>query len=309
MSTVALFVFNRPFETSVVLSALKSIGVTRLLVVADGPRAGVDTDIINCQAVRDQILSIDWVNDKRINFSEENLGLKARFGSGLHWVFEQVDEAIIIEDDCVPTRDFIDFARRSLEQFRDDESIGMIQGWSILNRLPLPSAHYLSYRPKIWGWATWSRAVRGYDPDSVLPPHKVAMRRLANLGYPPLEARSFLKKLRTASAIGTWDYQWAWHLLAQRQGSIAPTKSLVANIGFGPDATHTKSSMGVFDDVASDGNKDFLEHRLGSWSRLLDLAEGPFLTFLLIKSAFLSPRVFIETAASRVRNLLSKETN
>jgi hypothetical protein len=39
--------------------------------------------------------------------------------------------------------------------------------------------------------------------------------------------------------IDTWDYQWLYACWSQSGLSIVPSRNLVTNIGFGPDATHT----------------------------------------------------------------------
>ena len=38
-----------------------------------------------------------------------------------------------------------------------------------------------------------------------------------------------------------WDYQWLFALWCQNGLSVVPSENLVSNIGFGPDATHTRS--------------------------------------------------------------------
>jgi hypothetical protein len=40
----------------------------------------------------------------------------------------------------------------------------------------------------------------------------------------------------------TWDFQWAYTNLMSHALSIVPRVNLLENIGFGPDATHTKSA-------------------------------------------------------------------
>ena len=57
-----------------------------------------------------------------------NLGCGARVSSGLDWVFDAVDEAIVIEDDCLPHPSFFPFAEAMLARYRDDERIGMVAG-------------------------------------------------------------------------------------------------------------------------------------------------------------------------------------
>ncbi len=48
--------------------------------------------------------------------------------SGLQWVFDQVDEAIILEDDCIPDASFFPFCAELLERYRDDERVMAVSG-------------------------------------------------------------------------------------------------------------------------------------------------------------------------------------
>ena len=43
--------------------------------------------------------------------------------------------------------------------------------------------------------------------------------------------------------IDTWDYQWSYAKLINSRLSIIPCKNSIENIGFGPEATHTKAAV------------------------------------------------------------------
>ena len=79
-------------------------------------------------AAREIINRVDWDCEVITNFSDVNLGCKRRLSSGLDWVFVQVEEAIILEDDCVPDPTFFRFCQQLLEYYRHNQRIGMITG-------------------------------------------------------------------------------------------------------------------------------------------------------------------------------------
>ena len=62
-----------------------------------------------CDDARAVLRQIDWPCDVRINFADYNMGCRRRVSSGLHWVFTQVEEAIILEDDCLADESFFPF--------------------------------------------------------------------------------------------------------------------------------------------------------------------------------------------------------
>src|SRR5579862_7569815 len=97
---VVLIIFRRPEETARVIGAIAQARPERLFVIADGPRADSPDEARACSAARERLEQIRWPCNISVEMSDANLGLKRRVESGLLWVFSQVDEAIILEDDC-----------------------------------------------------------------------------------------------------------------------------------------------------------------------------------------------------------------
>ena len=103
---VALLIFNRPETTACVFEVVRAAKPPKLLVVADRPRLDKVGENEKCTAARSIVQRIDWPCTLLTSFSEENLGCKQRISTGLEWVFSHVEEAIILEDDCLPHPDF-----------------------------------------------------------------------------------------------------------------------------------------------------------------------------------------------------------
>lgn len=103
---VAFIIFNRPDTTARVFAEIAKAKPPKLLVVADGPREDKVGEAEKCAATRAIINQVDWPCEVLTNYSDVNLGCKNRVSSGLDWVFEQVEEAIILEDDCLPDPTF-----------------------------------------------------------------------------------------------------------------------------------------------------------------------------------------------------------
>src|SRR5512139_860840 len=103
---VAFIIFNRPDTTERVFGEIAKARPPKLLVVADVPRENRPGEAEKCAVTRDVIKRVDWDCEVLTNFSDVNLGCKKRVSSGIDWVFEQVEEAIILEDDCLPDPTF-----------------------------------------------------------------------------------------------------------------------------------------------------------------------------------------------------------
>jgi len=242
-SPVALIVFNRPEQTARVFEEIRKARPPLLLVVADGPRKGRPDDMAQCEKVRAIIDSVDWPCDVRKNYAEVNLGCGRRVSSGISWVFNEVEEAIFVEDDCLPHPTFFRFCEDLLEKYRHDEKVGFIGGVNFSFHGPvLNHSYYFSRGHYIWGWASWRRAWKGYDYDMKQWPELRATHWLRDLFSDPQVVRYYTLNfdLTHRHELDTWDFQWVFHCWRKNRWEIMPSVNLVANIGHDRgDATHT----------------------------------------------------------------------
>src|SRR5919199_1474665 len=239
---VAFLIFNRPSLTSIVFDAIAQAKPKKLLVVADGPRFPEEAD--KCRQARAVIERVDWTCDVLTNFSEINLGCKHRVSSGLDWVFSQVEEAIILEDDCLPAPSFFYFCQTLLAHYRHDERIMHISGSNLQRgHTRTDYSYYFSKYGGIWGWASWRRAWKHYDKDMKTWPEFTTTKMIESVFEDPDEQEYWLNILEHTykGLIDTWDYQWFYARWSQSELSIVPNSNLVSNIGFCSDATHTHS--------------------------------------------------------------------
>lgn len=251
---VALLIFNRPDKTEKVLEVIRQVKPDKLLIVADGPREDHSDDVERCKAARAVIDSVDWNCQVLKNYSDVNLGCGKRPATGITWIFEQVEEAIILEDDCLPHPDFFYFCEIMLERYRNDSRVMMISGTNFLGewKSDIQSYHF-SYMGGIWGWASWRRAWNHFDYHIKLWGESEVQERirdvLCNEKLFKKREEIFWKTYRNSEPISWWDYQWSFARLSQSGLSIVPSVNLISNIGFGEDSTHTKSTQSKVADL------------------------------------------------------------
>jgi hypothetical protein len=244
---VAFIIFNRPDLTAQVFRAIAAAKPSKLLIIADGPRSDREGESEKCAAARRIVDEVDWDCEVLTNYSEENLGCKARIASGLTWVFQQVEEAIILEDDCVPEHSFFGYCSDLLKRYREDARIFHISGTKVLrdaNR-PRPDgySYWFSRFPQIWGWATWRRAWAHYDVTMSRWPEFKKSEKFAALCRDTAEREYWISTIERVYSGGfnTWDAAWLLACWLNNAISIAPSRNLVSNLGFRTDATHTKT--------------------------------------------------------------------
>ncbi len=241
---VVLFLFNRPAETERLLKQIALVRPTNLLVVCDGPRTNHPTDSSRCAEVKSLIeRGITWPTTLITNYADKNLGCKVRVASGIDWIFENFDRAIILEDDCIPDPTFFQYCEALLEYYKDHQDMGMISGDNFLpSGLSVDHSYYFSRYTHIWGWATWKRAWKQYDIGMTSWPTLRDSGWLESLFSHPLEAQYWKETFERTynGTVNTWDYQWLFASWVAGLLTILPKRNLVSNIGFGPSATHTE---------------------------------------------------------------------
>jgi len=238
---VALFVFNRPQQTARVFEAIARARPTRLFIVADGPRT--EAERAECEAVREVVSHVDWPCTVSHKYSRHNLGCRRCVASGLDWVFSEVEEAIVLEDDCVPDVTFFGFCSELLEYYRHDTQVMHISGdnfkWWYRR---CSGSYYFSKYPHIWGWATWRRAWQLYDDDMKQWPQ---FRDSGGLDFlcDDHRDRVFWTDWLNATYSGkmnSWAIRWLFACWLHGGISVCPKVNLVENIGFDKRATHTQ---------------------------------------------------------------------
>lgn len=240
---IALITFNRPEHTARVLDAVAAARPETLYLFADGPRPDRPDDIPKCEAVRALVDRIDWECDLRTNFSDRNLGCKYGPIAGIDWVFETAEEAIILEDDCLPHASFFRYCSEMLEHYRHDERVMMLSGYNYYGGSADSKYSYdFSILGSTWGWATWRRAWLLNDPELKNWDEAVGMRLIENLFQDPVHVRYWhevFDKILSGRLSDAWDYQWMFSCWFNSGYRIVPSVNLISNIGFGEDATHT----------------------------------------------------------------------
>lgn len=248
-TSVAFLIFKRADTTEKVFEAIRQAKPYKLLVVADGPREDRTDEAEKCEATRAIIDRVDWKCEVLKNYSEINLGCGKRVSSGLDWVFDQVEEAIILEDDCLPHPTFFRFCEELLERYRYDERVGSISGQNVqFGQKRTNYSYYFSHYNHIWGWATWRRAWQYYDFDMKLWPEIQEKKLLKNILGDEKAMKIWTKVFQDMydGHKHTWDFQWQLACWANNSLGIISDVNLVSNIGFGRDSSHVSNSKNKY---------------------------------------------------------------
>lgn len=242
---ILLIVFNRPYTAQKVFDEIRKVKPRYLFVAADGPRPDRPDDVLNCANTRKIVEQIDWDCQLQTYFRDENRGCGYGPAEAITWFFTNVDEGIILEDDCLPDSSFFYYCADILVKYRDDPRIAIVSGTNTIRRWKDKQQDYLfSVLPGTWGWATWRRAWEKFDYNATAwntPEGKEKVREtLGNDLYFTHFSREFDAYFKETRR-DVWDFQWYFCCLYSGSYGIVPTRNLISNVGFDENATHTFS--------------------------------------------------------------------
>jgi hypothetical protein len=241
---ILLIAWRRPHTLRQVIDAIRPVAPTRLYVACDGPnpeRLGEAEKVAATRAVIEH--EIDWPCQIERLYSDVNQGCRLGVSRAITWFFEQVEEGIILEDDCVPHSDFFPYCTTLLERYRHDTRVWCISGNNFQNgQWRGDGSYYFSRYNHCWGWASWRRCWQHYAADLSQWPALRDSGLLGTIFEDPLERNywsAIWQGLLDRGEPDTWDYQWCFTCFANSGLTALPNRNLVSNVGFDADATHT----------------------------------------------------------------------
>jgi GR25 family glycosyltransferase involved in LPS biosynthesis len=238
-------VFNRIDTVKRTFEAIRKAAPSQLFVAADGPRDFVPQEQEKCQQVRDYIQNnIDWDCEVKTRFLEKNLGCRKAVSSAVDWFFSEVEEGIILEDDCLAGEDFFRYAAEALAFYRNDTRVMHINGSTFFTPENANGDCSYFYRyAHIWGWASWRRAWKFYDVDMK---HFDPQKTYEFFPDDRNQAARWNEILKNVIAekpgFNTWDFQWTYTVMVNHGHCLMPVVNLISNIGT-EQSTHDMSSV------------------------------------------------------------------
>lgn len=233
-----LFTYNRSYHTEQVIKALRKNvdSIQKLFVFQDGLKK--DGDKYEWKKVNNLIEEIDWC-EREIIVSEYNKGLANSIVSGINYIFNDYDAVVVLEDDCVPTANFIGFMNQCFEKYRDNKRVYSISGYSWPIRLEKCQYDvYACGRISSWGWGTWKDRWKIYKKDYEI------IRRMKQKSETSIDLAVWGMDLED-TVVGnirgycdSWAVFWALNVISEQGICISPYQSLIKNIGMDGSGVH-----------------------------------------------------------------------
>lgn len=242
---IVLFVYNRLEHTKKTIEALKkNYGASDsiLYIYSDGPK---ENSVIEVNKVRDYIQKVTGFKEIQIVLREKNLGLAASVIAGVTEVLNQYGRVIVLEDDLVTTKYFLNYMNEALQRYEQTPKVFAVTGYSYFAKgnKYLPET-YFAHLTESWTWATWKERWDYFDPEAkgwkkLLEDKK--MRKdfdydncfgFSQMLYQQMEEKS----------IDSWAVRWAYSVFRQHGLTLYVNRPLCVNIGFDGSGVHCGTS-------------------------------------------------------------------
>lgn len=258
LAPVAVFAYARPDHlqrTLEHLSANAGFSDSPVTVFVDGPRNPQKSEAV---ASVIEIAKRKLGSDADIRTSAENLGLARSITRGVANLLKINGRVIVVEDDLETAPSFLCYMNAALDRYEADEKIFQVSGYmfNVPEFEKLDEAMVLPLM-STWGWATWERAWKHYDPSAAgwqRLRHDRELRRRFNLNGAYPYSRMIERQARGLT--DSWGIRWYWSVFQAGGQGVFPPQSLVRNIGQDGSGTHGRGVLANFSGCGE------LHHRL-----------------------------------------------
>lgn len=239
LAPIVLFVYNRPEHTRRTLEALAAnflAAESDLIVYADGPKKPEHAESV--RKVRDIVRGVSGFKSLKLIEREANLGLAKSIIAGVTAACDSRGKVIVLEDDLLVSQQFLTFLNRGLDCYESEERVFQVSGYMFPGCSTVTDTFFLPLTTT-WGWATWQRAWRYFDPQLSgfdLIGSSAELRRRFNING-TYDYFSMAEQQRSGF-IDSWGIRWYLSVFLRDGLTLFPSVSLVENIGVDGTGTH-----------------------------------------------------------------------
>jgi hypothetical protein len=246
---VLLVGYNRPDKFIQLIESLRLSKPSKILIAIDGPKSQNLQDELRVSEVLSAVNKIDWTDDIEIRKRPHNLGLRVAMIDAVSWAVSREGKVIVVEDDVIVGPNFTNFCNYTLSKFKDDHSVGQINGW---NQVPyeIPKSKNkicrLSLYNTSYAWATWADRWELYDDNLTWATSKSIkeMRNITGSFRSSIQWRINFKNAQEL-LVDSWSYRWLATMWSHGMSSVTPNSNLITYDGH-LDGTHTRTKRREF---------------------------------------------------------------
>ncbi len=253
---IVLFVFDRPMHAMAVIRALAMSDLAQysdLIVYSDYSKE--QTRYRKIKVLRKYLKSVNQFKSIKIIERSENFGLSKSLISGIDEVLEQYEKVIVLEDDLIPSRFFLEYMNEGLDKYKNDPSVACIHGYVYPVKGELPTAFFLR-GADCWGWGTWRASWKLLNQDgSALYKNLRDKKLLKEFNFNNTYPYSSMLLKQSKGKVDSWAIRWYASAFLNNKKTLYPGKSLIKNIGMDSSGSHCDETD-IFDVNLHESNID-----------------------------------------------------
>nr|WP_276902764.1 glycosyltransferase [Pedobacter kyonggii] len=240
LAPIALFVYNRPQHTERTLQFLQQnerAAQSHLYIFSDGAKTDLDKEKV--AAVRKIIKKVDGFKSVKVIESKANAGLANSVIAGVTQLITEYDQVIVFEDDLVTSPHTLAYFNNALNHYREEEKVMHIGAYMYPLKSDNLSQSFFYRAATSWGWATWGRAWKNFEPDiNVLIKQFDKKKRAA---FSIDNKMNFWKQILEfkKGKNNSWAIRWYASIFLKGGITLNPSQSLVNNIGHDGTGVHS----------------------------------------------------------------------
>ena len=239
MIPLAIFAYNRPNHLSKVLNALvlcDRFNEVELNIFVDGAKGQFEEENVKKTILRTNQFASQ--HDVNVFISKSNMGLARSIKNGVDKLFVTKERIIVLEDDILPSRYFLDFMIEGLNKYQDIERVASIHGY-LPNLEVYKDLPFFRRGADCWGWATWKDRWAEVEWNS-----KILLKGLRNqklfkaFNLDNSYCFTCMLERQRKGEIDSWAIRWHASMFLQNKLTLYPNISLVSNFGFDGSGSH-----------------------------------------------------------------------
>lgn len=249
LAPLALFTYNRLEETKQTILALQENYLaqeTELYVFSDGPKNENAREKV--LGVRKFLQTIKGFKKVTVYQSQTNKGLATSIIEGVSKLLKDYNSVVVMEDDLMTTRNFLNYMNNALDYFNQDKSIYTVSGYSPFIQDLDSATFYTHSRSFPWGWATWKEkwSEDFFDIDLIKKTISGKSNLLNEFNKNIGEDASEMLLKTIEGKISSWYIRWVFNNYLLGKKAIYPVLSKVENIGNSKEATHFTGGISAY---------------------------------------------------------------
>jgi hypothetical protein len=239
-SPIILFVYNRPAHTIRVLEnlAFNTIATqSSLIVFSDASKENEDKK--NVEDVRKIVKAVKGFKSVEVIERSRNMGLADSIIDGVGNIINIHNKIIVLEDDLLTSPFFLEYMNSALYLYEEEPDVISIHGYLYPLQGAVPDT-FFTRGADCWGWGTWKRGWNLFEKDSKKLLAEIKKRNLSNdFDMSGAVNNSGMLRKQSKGKINSWAIRWHASAYLHNKLTLNPGKSLIQNIGFDRNATHT----------------------------------------------------------------------